>query len=188
MSTMIKSLDDIALVPTPVTMSVWTPTGRVDRAKERMQARILAEAEGQTVTAVLSNLNAEPYAVVGQLTSAHVVPRAAGGYSPWELTLLLTPKGKRNPIGYSRDFPAMPVIIMRGAHALDFAEIIRTPMQGQEDHRFRDESYSPLWLLVSSYCAEVAGDQVMLDTTGEAIRFQHGWWKERKLAVETALR
>jgi hypothetical protein len=47
-------------------------------------------------------------------------------------------------------------------------------MRGREGHRFRDESYSTLWSLVSSRCADVAGD-VMLDTTSEAIRFQCGW-------------
>ena len=168
----IRSLDDITLAPTPVTVV----GGGV---KERLQASILTAFEGkkQPMTLVASSaMTAEPFARIVRFGSATIGPRPVGGYSPWQLSLHLYEKQQRKGFDLAYDFPALPVILILGAHALDFAEICRMPMQGREDHRFRDESYPAFWRDVSALSADIAGpENILIDTTDAAGRDQIGW-------------
>ena len=89
-----------------------------------------------------------------------------GGWSPWRLLFSLREKGKY--FTHDRDFPVEPVILLRGAHALDFSEITRLPIS-DSGMRWHCGSFAGVWTVVSSYCERYArgaarhqrgGDQV----------------------------
>lgn len=180
----VRTLADITLVPTPVTIRSGL-RGDV-RVEEWMRAELLADLKDQPITLVAAAaMTAEPWTEVGRFECARIGPRAAGGKSPWEL--MFDYRHKRRHLSICRDFPVDPVILLRGAHTLDVKEIIGSvPYVGTHYHRYRDESYPALWALVSTACEQAAGaDRVLIDTTAEAIRFQIDWlkqWKPRKQA------
>src|SRR4051812_26765813 len=115
----ITSLDDITLVPTPVRISAWTRNGREERI-DMLQRGTLFEhdAPPRPITVVLSNVYGDPFVDIGRLTSAVVGPRRVGGWSPWQLSISLIEPRKRTPTGYTRDFPAAPVLLLWGQHTI----------------------------------------------------------------------
>ena len=169
-SAMIRTLDDVVLVPTRVRTVTMTRNGDVGKTREELRAQLFTELEGKPVTAVCVNIGGDPFREIAGLSRAMIGPRAGGGWSPWRLSLSLREKGKRSDIDLNRDFPVEPVILLRGEHKLDFSEITRPPLTAGSTLRWHCASFAGVWIMVSVYCARVG--EVLLDTTAAAIKYQ----------------
>lgn len=182
---MIQSLDDVALIPTSVRSVTVTRNGEVWKTREELQAKLFVDLQGKPVTLVSTNVLGDPLSREVVFESAMIGPRPAwmtgalmdvpGGWSPWRLLLSLREKGKY--FTHDRDFPVEPVILLRGAHALDFSEITRLPIRADSGMRWHCGSFAGVWTVVSSYCERYA--EVLLDTSAAAIRYQQARWPER---------
>ena len=111
----VRSLDDVRLVPTPVKYSQWTSNGRIETVRE--EKRTLLFQGRQKATVILSNVYGDPFAEVGWLTSVRISSRAAGGNSPWEMMVAIIPPKKRKEVWHRRDFPVSAALIAWGEHA-----------------------------------------------------------------------
>jgi hypothetical protein len=94
----IRTLDDVTLVPTPVTLSTWPGGGRapIRRTEEHWQATLFTSADrrGRPVTMVsTSAMTGDPVVRLYRLQSATIGPRPPGGWSPWELRLVFMRRG-----------------------------------------------------------------------------------------------
>jgi hypothetical protein len=165
----ITKLDDIKLVDTPVTVSTWGRDGRVDRVEQRPMAKLF---EAQTridyrlATLVTNNAFGDPFVESGRLVSAIISPRPGGGWSPWQLRIGIIPPGKRKSDGFSRDFPACPVVLMWGAHAISLTNLppLTTGL------RWHCSNFAEAWLETARRCH--ATGTVWLDTVTAAIENQ----------------
>jgi hypothetical protein len=157
----ITGLEDVRLVPTPVTYSRWVGGGREDRVEEQLRAELFEDVKSRDVTMIASNVYGDPFLKVGRLQVAIIKPRPAGGWDPWSLYISLVPPKKRNGDGYERDFPSSPVVLMRGRHdiSLDGLPTLTTSM------RWHCANFASTWREVASRCYAIAGPRVLIDTT-----------------------
>jgi hypothetical protein len=172
----IRTLEDITLIPTPVRVSKWTNDGRVEVTEQQMQAKLFTDLKGKKITLVCAAaMMGEPFSEVGRLSWAHVGP--GGSRSPGVLSVGLIRKGKRNPIGFCKEFPNDNVILMQGAYALDFRSIgfppCTTPL------RWHCPSFGTVWTMVSAHCREIAGSDVLLDSTAASVKSHRDRHPER---------
>lgn len=173
--TIIRNLDDIMLVPTPVRIRSWGSEGHVERIEERLQARLFPELKGKPITVVFGSAmgGAPVYETDIKFDMANIQPRAAGGNSPWELSLWWLRYRKRNETGTTQDFPVDPVILLKRHHTLDFAPLLPSLKNEMLVHH---DGYGDTWRKVGAYCAEVAGAKAVLIDTTEAAALWHSKW------------
>jgi hypothetical protein len=165
---MIRTFDDIKLTSTVVTY--MNGSSHKQYTREELRARLFPEIEGQTVTMVSDKVFGEPFSETDRLRSAIVCGPAGGGYSPWKLDLHF------HKHYYGRDFPVAPVILLRGAHALDFDSLRFPPIEALGGTRVHCETYDTVWAMVAAHCEDVAGAEAMLiDTTAAAIAHHREW-------------
>jgi hypothetical protein len=175
----IRTLEDITLIPTPVRVSKWTNDGRVEVTEQQMQAKLFTELKGEKITLVCAAaMMGEPFSEVGRLDWAFVTP---GG-----LYVGLIKKGKRNATGFRREFPNDNVILMQGACALDFRSIGFPPCKSASGLRWHCPSFDTVWTMVSAHCREIAGSDVLLDTTAAAVKSHRDRHPERYAETVTA--
>ena len=168
MTAIIRTLDDITLVPTLVTYE--DGTGKKD-VREEMQAELFTELKGKPVTLVLGMaMGGAPFSKTGRLARAS----CARGL----IWLGVIEKRKRNPTSFQYNFSYRPVILLRGEHALDFRPLlprIESSIFDSEMLVHRD-SYGDTWRKVAAYCADTAGAKAVLIDTSEAAAQLHAKW------------
>jgi hypothetical protein len=161
----ITSLNDIALVDTPVEYWAWSNSdGRHVPAVRHEQIAALFKAESRAAyrpaTAVTCGAYGQPFIKTGRLISAIVQPRPGGGRSPWKLHVGIVEPGKRNPIGFDRDFPVTPVLLMWGKHEISLADLTASC-------HWHSGNFAAAWREVARRCH--ATGQIWLDTVAAAI-------------------
>jgi hypothetical protein len=155
----IRTLDDVTLVPTPV--KTWQCNQMTIR--EEMQACLF---EGKrAATLVLSNVYGEPFVDVCWLNAVQVLPRPAGGNSPWQIRISRTRPGRRKPDVYYRDFPVDMTIIAWGRHDIDLGGLppLTAPL------RWHCRNFAATWREVSDRVECFYALDVGIDTTAAAI-------------------
>ena len=91
----ITGLEDVRLVPTPVTYSCWGANGREDRIEDELRATLFADVTPHDFTMIASNVYGDPFLKVGRLQGAVIKPRPSGGWSPWSLRISFVPPKKK---------------------------------------------------------------------------------------------
>jgi hypothetical protein len=160
----ITGLDDIALVNTPVEYWAWSNSdGRhVPAVRHELRAELFKaqnRAAYRPATVVTCGAYGQPIIKTGRLISAVVQPRPGGGRSPWELHVGIVEPGKRNPIGFDRDFPVTPVLLMWGMHEISLTDLL--PLH------WHSRNFAAAWREVARRC-HLTG-HVWLDTVAAAI-------------------
>jgi hypothetical protein len=107
----------------------------------------------------MSNAYGAPLVKVGRMAKARVGPRAAGGDSPWELTVSIIPPKKKKAVCFNRDFPVHEALIAWGEHAPDLSGL---PLLTSGWHC---KNFPALWQGVSRRFHATAKHDVWLDTT-----------------------
>jgi hypothetical protein len=161
--------DDIAFADTPVTFCRYTETGPVERVEHQQRASLF-EAQSpparRRATLVTRDIDGDPFVKTGRLDWVTVVPRAACGRSPWQLRIGIVPPRMRNPLGFERDFPADPLLLLWDIHNISLADL--PPLTAEM--RWHCKNFAATWQEVSRRCH--ATGSVWLDTTAAAIESQ----------------
>jgi hypothetical protein len=160
----ITGLDDIALVDTPVTYSTWSPNGWVDKVRHEPRAclfKLKDRTERRPATVVTCGAYGDPFVTTGRLVSVTV--RKSSWRSPWELSVWIIEPGKRNSIGFNRDFPGDAVLLMWGKHDISLADLppLTAPL------RWHCKNFAAAWREVACRCH--ATGYVWLDTVAATI-------------------
>jgi hypothetical protein len=178
----ITSLDDIALVDTPVKYLAWTRDGHKPKIRHELRACLFQATDRiayRPATVVTCGAYGQPIIKTGRLISAVVQPRPGGGRSPWELHVGLVEPGNRNPIGFDRDFPVAPVLLMWGKHEISLADLTALC-------HWHSGNFAAAWREVARRCH--ATGQIWLDTVAAAIEdhaARHSTQQEPIEAVRT---
>jgi len=161
----ITGLEDVNFVPTPVKYCRRGKGGKEEwRTEDQQRAVLFAEAKPCDVTMITMNISGDPFLKIGRLTSAIIRPRPAGGHSPWEIAICITPPRKRQPEIYNRDFPSDAVLLLRGHHDIALTDLppLTSPL------RWHCVNFAPTWREVARRCRAIPG-AVWIDTTESAV-------------------
>ena len=146
MTSIINTLGDVKLVPTPVRYSCWTIRGRVVEVREEPRADLFV-GPPRKATVILSNAYGDPFVEIGRLSMVRA--RAATGDTHWRKMVMtvgvIRPK-KRNAVWFDRDLPRDPVLIAWGEHTLDLSGL---PLLTGNGVRWRCATFPVVWQEVS---------------------------------------
>jgi hypothetical protein len=173
MSTIIRTLDDVTLVPVPV--RYYTNLGTQDR--QEMRADLFDDLRDTYLTVVFGNISGDPVSEIARLRRAEVRPGC--GTAPWQIDLTLRFRHKRSSTGLIRDFPTAPLILLRGEYALDFDKLDLPPIKARSGVRVHCASYTDEWRLVARHCVGVLKkkpERMLIDTTEAALQAHRERW------------
>ena len=171
----ITGLEDVKLVPTPVTYLRWRGSGHVEQVEEELRAKLFADVTPRDFTVIASNVYGDPFLKVGRLKWAEITPRPPGGWSSWSLHIGLVPPKQRNAIGIERDFPSDAVVLMRGRHDISLDDL----PPPTTSIRWHCANFASTWREVARRCYAIAGPRVLIDTTEAAASTQQKRLTER---------
>jgi hypothetical protein len=165
--TMIHTLEDVTLVPTPVTYTSFGGLGRPEtrETRDELRARLFQSDTrlGRPITIVLSTAYGDPVVKHVALRSALIRPRPSP--SPWAIWLAYREPRHRVSNSFERNFPTDCLLLAWGHHpvALDDLPASETTL------RWHSVTFAPVWRTVAARLHQAAGAEVWLDTTEAAL-------------------
>ena len=164
---LIRGLDDVTPVPTPVTITSSGRLGPEERTEQRLLAKLYThEMPPRRVTVVLSGAYGGPFVKVGKLVSAVINAQSAAYSSRWGFDIGVTPNGKRKADYYTRHFPTDTLLAAWGWHEISLEDLpeLTAPI------RWHCENYAATWREMARRLHAAAGADVWMDTIEAAVR------------------
>jgi hypothetical protein len=156
----ITGLDDIALVDTPVKISVQTTEGPVPEIGHEPRACLfdaLTQGVFPPVTVITKNHWGDILLNTGRLVSVTVEPQRWHKQKSWKLSIDIIKPGNHHSSPFGGEFPVTPLLLMWGMHDTLLNHLPEPPL-----------TFAPAWREVARRCH--ATGQVWLDTVEAAIK------------------
>lgn len=159
----IKTIDDLTLVPTPVKYSMWRSGGRVEEVREELRADLFKGDRKATI--IMSGAYGQPFIETGRLTRLYAEPGRSGRPGvQWRIWLSIIRPRKRNAACFDRDFPMDAALLAWGEHKIDLTGL----PPNNAGIWWHSPNFPAMWREVSKRFRTAAGSDVWMDTTEAA--------------------